>query len=100
MKKKILSITIVFILAIMAVVGMNLNKINSKIETSLRNAEALADNEGGNEWESNYQYCRCKKDSTGKGCYGGNAISTRPSCHKAEPGVPVDCRQFDSNCPD
>lgn len=90
----------VFIFAIMTMVGMNLNKINSKFETSLKNAEALANNEGGNEWESNYQYCRCKKDSTGKGCYAGNATSTRACCHKAEIGVVVDCRQFDSNCPD
>lgn len=36
--------------------------------------------------------CRCKDG----GCYGGNAISFRASCAKAE--YPIKCNDYKSNC--
>lgn len=64
------------------------------------NHEALTTAENGNEWESNYQYCRCKDkdDDNVKTCVAGNALSLRPSCKKEVIGVPLYCRNLDENC--
>lgn len=66
----------------------------------LINAEALAESESGQEnpWESNYQYCRCKEVNNKKKCCSGNAISTRPACHKAIIGTTVTCNDYTSEC--
>ncbi len=98
MKKKVL---ISIALLAMTVVGINLSRPDSTTGVFLKNAEALANNEQTNEWESNYKYCRCKNDDNGgKSCYSGNAISLRPSCGKSDIGASLDCRSNDSQCRD
>ena len=64
------------------------------------NYEALTSAESGNQWESNYQYCRCKDldDDKIKTCVAGNAISLKPACKKEEIGAPLYCRDWDANC--
>ncbi len=99
MKKRRITITIFSISLIISVISFNLNK-EPQLDLGylFENAEAIASGEQGNPWESNYQYCRCKKDNTGKGCYGGNAISTHPSCYKYPIGTTFNCRTEDSKC--
>lgn len=98
MKKKIL---IFIALLAITLVGINLSRPDAMTKISLKNAEALANNEQTNEWESNYKYCRCKNDDNGgKSCYSGNAISLRPSCGKSDINSSLDCRSNDTQCRD
>lgn len=99
MKKKIFITSIVVLSITLTVVGFKC-KQNQLPDFGhfLINAEALAESEQGNEWESNYQYCRCKEVNNTKGCYSGNAISTRPACHKAAIGSPLHCNNYNDNC--
>ena len=52
MKKKIL---IFIALLAITLVGINLSRPDAMTKISLKNAEALANNEQTNEWESNYK---------------------------------------------
>lgn len=89
------------ILLIITIVGINLSQSNSVVGISLMNLEALAKQEQSNEWESNYEYCRCKKDDAGgKSCYAGNAVSIRPACGKSSISGGIDCRNNDTQCRD
>ena len=64
----------------------------------IANVEALTQTEQGNQWESNYQYCRCKEVDGITACKAGNAISIRPACHKAPINSAVYCSNFNGNC--
>ena len=64
----------------------------------IANVEALTQTEQGNQWESNYQYYRCKEVDGKTQCKAGNAISLRPACHKAFINEEVNCKDFNRSC--
>lgn len=98
MKKKIIAIISVSAIAIMIAISVNLNASHNFKGLSLKNVEALANDETNPYWEAGYYYCRCKKDSKGtKQCFGGNAISLRGNCYKGPYGQ-TNCRSYDNNC--
>ena len=102
MKKVLIISSIVVLSATLTIIGLKRNQNQlPDFGNFLMNAEALAESESGqgNPWESNYQYCRCKKDNNNlKTCQPGNAISTKPACHKANIGVSLNCHDYDASC--
>ncbi len=100
MKKVLIISSIVVLSATLTIIGLKRNQNQlPDFGNFLMNAEALAESEQENPVESNYQYCRCKKSDNGKDlCYAGNALSTRPACHKANIGVSLNCHDYDASC--
>lgn len=97
-KKTIIALFSIFTIAIMVAISFNLKTSHDFNGLSLKNVEALANDETNPYWESGYFYCRCKNDSKGiKQCFGGNAISVRSNCYKGSYGQ-TNCRTFDNNC--
>ncbi len=103
MKKRFIFVFMLTLVSTITIIGFQQEKKQlPNLGYFLTNAEALASGEqGGNEWESDKFYCRCKRENGTDVCLGGNAISTRPCCYKVDvkPNMPpVTCRNYSSNC--
>ena len=97
MKKTIFILTALLIGVTLAI-QLNFDASSKYKKLSLKNVEALANDETNPYWEAGYFYCRCKNDSGGsKKCFGGNALSLRSNCYKGSYGG-GNCRNYDSNC--
>lgn len=96
--KKIILILIVSVMGVMLAMQVNLNATAQHKGLTLKNIEALANDETNPYYEAGYFYCRCKNDASGsKKCFGGNAVSLRSNCYKGAYGG-SNCRTYDSNC--